>query len=37
MTTLNLNTAVENTPRTIFVTFTDSKRLQWNKYRRYGF
>lgn len=37
MTTLNLSTATENKSKTLFVTFTNTKRLQWSKYRRYGF
>ena len=36
MTTLNLNLATENKPKVLFVNFTNSKRLQWSKYRRYG-
>lgn len=37
MTTLNLNVATENKPKILFVSFTNSKRMQWSKYRRYGF
>ena len=37
MTTLNLNQPQENKKRTVFVNFTNTKRLQWSKYRRFGF
>ncbi len=37
MTTLNINTATESKPKALFVTFTNTKRLQWSKFRRYGF
>jgi hypothetical protein len=37
MTTLDLNTATENRRNKLFVTFSNTKRLQWSKYRRYGF
>jgi len=37
MTTLNLNSAQESKKRTVFVNFTNTKRLQWNTFRRYGY
>ena len=37
MTTLNLNLPEENKKKALFVTFTNTKRLQWSKFRRYGF
>lgn len=37
MTTLNLNLATENKPKLIFVSFTNTKRSQWSRFRRYGF
>ncbi len=37
MTTLNLNQPLENKKRVLFVNFENSKRLQWNRFRRYGF
>ena len=37
MTTLKLNSATENKPKLIFVSFTNTKRSQWSKYRRYAF
>lgn len=37
MTTLNLDLAQENKKKVLFVTFTNTKRLQWSKFRRYGF
>jgi len=36
MTTLNLNLPQENKKRVVFVNFTNTKRLQWSKFRRYG-
>jgi len=35
MTTLNLTT--ENKTKVGFVTLTNTKRLQWNRYRRYSY
>lgn len=37
MTTLNLNLQDENKKKTLFVNFENTRRLQWNKHRRYGF
>jgi hypothetical protein len=36
MTTLNQNSATENKPKLIFVSFKNSKRTQWSKCRRYA-
>ena len=36
MTTLNLNVPQENKKRVIYVNFTNTKRLQWNQFRRYA-
>lgn len=36
MTTLNLNLTTENKPKLIFAPFTNTKRSQWGKYRRYA-
>ncbi len=35
MTTLNLNLQ-ENRKKVVFVNFKNTKRLQWNTYRRYA-
>ena len=35
MNTLNLEQ--ENKKKVIFINFTNTKRLQWNNFRRYGF
>jgi len=37
MKTLDLTTAQENKKSIIFINFSNTKRVQWNKYRRYGF
>ena len=37
MTTLNLNLAQQNKKKVVFINFTNTKRLQWNKFRRYGY
>ncbi len=37
MTTLDLSLPQENKKRILFVNFTNTKRLQWSKFRRYGF
>ena len=36
MTTLNLKVPQENKKKVVFVNFTNTKKLQWNNYRRYG-
>jgi hypothetical protein len=36
MTALNLNLEGENRKKVVFVNFTDTKRIQWDRYRRYG-
>jgi hypothetical protein len=37
MTTLNYNLPEETKKKVLFVTFTNTKRLQWSRFRRYGF
>ena len=37
MTTLNLNLPQENKKKVVFINFSNTKRLQWSKFRRYGF
>jgi hypothetical protein len=36
MKTLNSNLGQENKKKVVFVNFTNTKRLQWDRYRRYG-
>jgi len=36
MTTLNQKTATENKPKLMFVNFSNTKRSQWSKFRRYA-
>lgn len=36
MKTLNLNLNQENTKKIHLVNFSNTKRLQWDRYRRYG-
>ena len=36
MTTLNTNSTTENKSKLIFVSFSNTKRSQWSKYRRYA-
>ncbi|MFD0762181.1 hypothetical protein ACFQZW_08810 [Lutibacter aestuarii] len=36
MKTLNLNTLQEHKKKVHFINFTNTKRLQWDKFRRYG-
>jgi hypothetical protein len=36
MKTLHVNTAKENKGKLIFISFTNTKRAQWSKYRRYA-
>lgn len=37
MTTLNSNTAGTNRHNVLVMRMESAKRLQWNRYRRYGF
>lgn len=37
MTTLNLNTEYGNRKKAAIMNFCNTKRFQWNRYRRYGF
>ncbi len=37
MAVLNLNTQQENKKKILFVNYTNTKRLQWDNHRRYGF
>jgi len=36
MTTLNQNSETKNKGKLIFVSFKNTKRSQWSKYRRYA-
>lgn len=36
MTTLNQKTRTENKPTLVFVNFSNTKRSQWSKHRRYA-
>ncbi len=36
MKTLDVNTGQENKKKTLFINFTNTKRIQWNRFRRYG-
>lgn len=36
MKTTNLNNGQGNKKQVIFVNFTNTKRLQWDRFRRYG-
>lgn len=36
MTTLNIDLPQENKKTIVFVNFTNTKRFQWSKFRRYG-
>jgi hypothetical protein len=36
MKTLNANLGQENKKKVVFVSFTNTKRLQWDGFRRYG-
>ena len=36
MKTLNANLGQENKKIIVFVNFKNTKRLQWDRYRRYG-
>jgi len=37
MTTLNIDLPQQNKKKVVFINFTNTKRLQWNKFRRYGY
>lgn len=37
MTTISMNIDQENTKKTLFINYANTKRLQWSRYRRYGF
>lgn len=37
MTTTNRNIVTDNKPKQVSVKFANTKRVQWNKSRRYGF
>lgn len=37
MTILKLNLPQQNRKKISFINFTNTKRLQWNKFRRYGY
>jgi len=37
MKTLDLTSEQVNKKSTLFIDFSNTKRVQWNKYRRYGF
>lgn len=36
MKTLNVTTPTENKKKVHFINFTDTKRIQWDRFRRYG-
>ena len=36
MSTLKINSTTENKPKLIMITFANTKRSQWSKYRRYA-
>jgi len=36
MKTINLSTPAENRKKVVFINFTNTKRLQWNRFRRFG-
>lgn len=36
MKTLGVITGQENKKKAIFINFTNTKRIQWDRYRRYG-
>ncbi len=37
MTTLILTSEFENRKKEVNMNFSKAKRIQWNRYRRYGF
>ena len=36
MKATDVNTGQENKKKALFINFTNTKRIQWNRFRRYG-
>jgi hypothetical protein len=37
MSTLNLHLPEQNKKKVLFVNFSNTKRIQWSSFRRYGY